>query len=102
MIRHPPRSTLFPYPPLSRSRSEAERRLAKDHRRRGNLRRHRRWRGAAVETGKRAAARTAIFSVLRPAGRDDPRSEEHTSELQSQSKIVCRPLLLKKKKNTNS
>src|SRR2546427_2494721 len=36
----------------------------------------------------------------RPPGPQEPRSEEHTSELQSQSNLVCRLLLEKKKKNT--
>src|SRR2546430_11737498 len=79
MIRRPPRSTLFPYTTLFRS------------------------------------IRNAPFSGWAPAGEGDPfdsllpikvgdrtrseRSEEHTSELQSQSNLVCR-LLLEKKKNT--
>src|SRR2546427_9425597 len=85
MIRRPPRSTLFPYTTLFRS---------------GLL--------------------TGAFSVARAAqlGADDwrsrspdftglglrrnVRSEEHTSELQSQSNLVCRLLLEKKKKNHNT
>src|SRR2546430_9296904 len=89
MIRRPPRSTLFPYTTLFRS-----------------------VRAAAVLV--RHAAVHAPGRVLRPAlavRRDDrrrraarghavpaqPRSEEHTSELQSQSNLVCRLLLEKKK-----
>src|SRR2546430_7591380 len=74
MIRRPPRSTLFPYTTLFRSQ-----------------RRPRTRQRAAVD----AADATAV-----PAGRDrhHGRSEEHTSELQSQSNLVCR-LLLEKKKN---
>src|SRR6266478_7657208 len=68
MIRRPPRSTLFPYTTLFRSRP---RRCARG----------------------------------RPCGRSPrrrrPRSEEHTSELQSQSNLVCRLLLEKKKKTTS-
>src|SRR2546430_2879440 len=87
MIRRPPRSTLFPYTTLFRSHN-----------------------------GKCCRV-TAIASVHDPVGavgrvEDEgrsscwchcccftPRSEEHTSELQSQSNLVCRLLLEKKKKN---
>src|SRR6266478_7312594 len=69
MIRRPPRSTLFPYTTLFRSRSP----------------RH------------RAPSLCRLSS--RESERDaDLRSEEHTSELQSQSNLVCRLLLEKKKK----
>src|SRR5256886_6772533 len=79
MIRRPPRSTLFPYTTLFRSVrhfGEAGPLAAQDvaHRRRAV--------GAAV------------------AERIHPRSEEHTSELQSQSNLVCRLLLEKKKKKS--
>src|SRR2546430_11833317 len=75
MIRRPPRSTLFPYTTLFRSHHA--------RRVRGPLR-HRRRRAFRGEPGTRSV-------------RD--RSEEHTSELQSQSNLVCRLLLEKKKKN---
>src|SRR5580692_12759856 len=66
MIRRPPRSTLFPYTTLFRSRRRAD--------------------GTPRNPGGRGS-------------RDrTPRSEEHTSELQSQSNLVCRLLLEKKKK----
>src|SRR5688572_31367800 len=81
MIRRPPRSTLFPYTTLFRSRQRALSR-----------RRGRPARGAAAEP---RAARGAHCAFAR-AGR--ARSEEHTSELQSQSNLVCRLLLEKKKK----
>src|SRR5438034_4032193 len=96
MLRPPPRSTLFPYTTLFRS---------------------------LVRTEARARVRVAV--VLRPFERSAPgrhkhgadgrppspgrsdvidrchtRSEEHTSELQSHSDLVCRLLLEKKKKNT--
>src|SRR2546427_9432996 len=71
MIRRPPRSTLFPYTTLFRSLHEGQRRAAALSRRRPGQR-----------------------------GGTAPRSEEHTSELQSQSNLVCR-LLLEKKKKTN-
>src|SRR5688572_32004513 len=73
MIRRQPRSTLFPYTTLFRSA-----RIQKSHRGR--------WRASA-----RARRRAAD-------GRHRARSEEHTSELQSQSNLVCRLLLEKKKK----
>src|SRR5688572_31397525 len=76
MIRRPPRSTLFPYTTLFRS--------AKPARSSGNAREHRRQRYRGCSRRSHAA-----------------RSEEHTSELQSQSNLVCRLLLEKKKKNKN-
>src|SRR2546427_3546707 len=72
MIRRPPRSTLFPYTTLFRSPSLRPR-----------------------SSSRRAGCRQPAGTV--PAGR----SEEHTSELQSQSNLVCR-LLLEKKKNQRS
>src|SRR2546430_3570140 len=80
MIRRPPRSTLFPYTTLFRSRLEQE---------------------AAVEVGALepgAQIRLRRHRVPHLAARLVGRSEEHTSELQSQSNLVCR-LLLEKKKN---
>src|SRR2546430_17734130 len=73
MIRRPPRSTLFPYTTLFRSRI--------------------RDRSRSQSIAERQ--RHVIFA------RDVERSEEHTSELQSQSNLVCRLLLEKKKKNQN-
>src|SRR2546421_6098946 len=89
MIRRPPRSTLFPYTTLFRSLSFF-----------------------AVNSNRLAALATALDSSTRllralhsPSGltRSSPdtralRSEEHTSELQSRSDLVCRLLLEKKKK----
>src|SRR2546430_6151263 len=69
MIRRPPRSTLFPYTTLFRSTSAWSRRSP---------------------SAPTRSARSSCSSC--------PRSEEHTSELQSQSNIVCRLLLEKKKK----
>src|SRR2546430_3749076 len=82
MIRRPPRSTLFPYTTLFRSApGEAARR--------GGARHPLLSRGAGlVAQGRRALFPQPIL-VCR-------RSEEHTSELQSQSNIVCRLLLEKK------
>src|SRR2546427_8557644 len=88
MIRRPPRSTLFPYTTLFRSgrpQPTPARRL-----------RPSRLGKPDVRAGGRAAPRDV-------AGSDSARlerSEEHTSELQSQSNLVCRLLLEKKKKIT--
>src|SRR2546427_7414385 len=79
MIRRPPRSTLFPYTTLFRSTGAPSRKDAPD-RVRAVCRRE-------PETKSRRQTRDVRF-----------RSEEHTSELQSQSNLVCRLLLEKKKK----
>src|SRR5438034_2194291 len=82
MVRRPPRSTLFPYTTLFRSR-DAE------------------VRDPGVHPGAQARLEA---DDLRRAGlervehHEDQRSEEHTSELQSHSDLVCRLLLEKKKK----
>src|SRR2546422_6819744 len=91
MIRRPPRSTLFPYPTLfrSRRRARAAPATAPDAR---LLARRARGRGRA--RGVAAARRLRDRAVLGPLRR----SEEHTSELQSRLHLVCR-LLLEKKKN---
>src|SRR2546427_4568416 len=80
MIRRPPRSTLFPYTTLFRSR------LGRRHRQ-GVCRLHAR---AALYRESPGRRRRASVKAAR--------SEEHTSELQSQSNLVCRLLLEKKKK----
>src|SRR2546427_3518911 len=76
MIRRPPRSTLFPYTTLFRSIPATWRRSVV----------------AVVGLGESGGAATRLLA------REGVRSEEHTSELQSQSNIVCRLLLEKKKK----
>src|SRR2546430_8967954 len=97
MIRRPPRSTLFPYTTLFRSvdsidgeapRTDLAAELRVGRRRSGRL-----WR--TVRCGHGAA-------TIRAPGepRNCNRSEEHTSELQSQSNLVCRLLLEKKKNHT--
>src|SRR2546427_2924122 len=78
MIRRPPRSTLFPYTTLFRSVLRARE-------------------DAAAALAGLSEPRRRIPGA-RHARRRSPRSEEHTSELQSQSNLVCR-LLLEKKKN---
>src|SRR5689334_23901694 len=83
MIRRPPRSTLFPYTTLFRSANGlAQRRRAAQVR------------GVIQQVG---FSRAAVTQQQSPPFR----SEEHTSELQSQFHLVCR-LLLEKKKNTNN
>src|SRR3712207_8119143 len=101
MIRRPPRSTLFPYTTLFRSRGQ----------RRGG--------GESLPRGATAAGHPAApparrghaaadqrDELRRQRGRHEPaalgqrRSEEHTSELQSRQYLVCRLLLEKKKKNS--
>src|SRR5260221_8883232 len=72
MIRRPPRSTLFPYTTLFRSNSTAN--------------------SSTCSTSPVAKACTTVVG----------RSEEHTSELQSHSDLVCRLLLEKKKKQTQT
>src|SRR2546427_4454763 len=92
MIRRPPRSTLFPYTTLFRSRSATGRRPrgAALHNGRGSpLAGHR-------SPGRPAPGKGACRATC--AGGPRERSEEHTSELQSQSNLVCRLLLEKKKK----
>src|SRR5688572_32370348 len=96
MIRPPPRSTLFPYTTLFRSQDEEVPDEPEG--------------GTAIE---RATDPGAEASAHRHPGRGrgrasgdaqgsgPPRSEEHTSELQSQSNLVCRLLLEKKKKKEN-
>src|SRR2546426_4793143 len=89
MIRRPPRSTLFPYTTLFRSRVGADRVVAE------------------VERDQRAddqhAAHHAERARAGAQGGSDAgaRSEEHTSELQSPCNLVCRLLLEKKKKDTS-
>src|SRR5947207_9817924 len=79
MIRRPPRSTLFPYTTLFRSRrhQDAARRLAVD---------------VCIDAGMNDGDARGQARARRR------RSEEHTSELQSHSDLVCRLLLEKKKK----
>src|SRR2546430_13740529 len=99
MIRRPPRSTLFPYTTLFRSLSET----AAFHR--GSPLRCLAL-NASFEPLTMVPVRRALRLVIDrkaeiveaegPVVKSDRRSEEHTSELQSQSNLVCRPLLEKK------
>src|SRR5258707_8661242 len=85
MIRRPPRSTLFPYTTLFRSRSAPASGA--------------RWSGVGerwpAQNRTSSSGRSTSPAVL-------ARSEEHTSELQSRQYLVCRLLLEKKKKNPDT
>src|SRR2546430_13495663 len=93
MIRRPPRSTLFPYTTLFRSPRRPGVEYAVEH-------------GEGFflvytnDNAKNFRVMRVPESDFSPAGWTE-RSEEHTSELQSQSNLVCR-LLLEKKKNTTT
>src|SRR3712207_8315936 len=97
MIRRPPRSTLFPYTTLFRSRLEwtySEQNRIGDHR----------WWISDLSAFERDhpdwSLRYSVEDILREI---HDRSEEHTSELQSRQYLVCRLLLEKTKtKSTNS
>src|SRR5688572_31450236 len=93
MLRPPPRSTLFPYTTLFRSPPAALRLLRVELAR-------------LLRGGPRAALQPRRFCARRGGAREGGdgarRSEEHTSELQSQSNLVCRLLLEKKKKKNHS
>src|SRR5688572_32319640 len=96
MIRRPPISTLFPYTTLFRSRGHE---LAQPARRgaRAGAEAHHAAEQELPEPGRQGIKRRAR-SVRHGPHADRERSEEHTSELQSQSNLVCRLLLEKKKK----
>src|SRR5437867_9556738 len=88
MIRRPPRSTLFPYTTLFRSRSGLEKKSARE----------------LFENKPFVCHDSAVVDKLR-LGRPLTgicRSEEHTSELQSPYDLVCRLLLEKKKKKNRN
>src|SRR3712207_8293294 len=89
MIRRPPRSTLFPYTTLFRSRLDHGRR----ERGLSAAPAYRLARGQDHRAREAAAGRRRSREGLR----QDARSEEHTSELQSRQYLVCRLLLEKKK-----
>src|SRR3712207_8253879 len=90
MIRRPPRSTLFPYTTLFRSGRGA--RGVRDGRRRPRRR--------PLGEDAAQAVRPAAQGPRTAGPRAAPRSEEHTSELQSRQYLVCRLLLEKKKPTT--
>src|SRR3712207_8960408 len=94
MIRRPPRSTLFPYTTLFRSREEHSQKCpsrpsGKTHLQKGNPPHH-----PPQPCPPRPVKPPRWCPKLPPQARQ--RSEEHTSELQSRQYLVCRPLLEKK------
>src|SRR5256885_8385340 len=95
MIRRPPRSTLFPYTTLFRSRAGTPHALKNRNRRSDRL-------AFGYSRGARERGRKCGPGAYRdarlPGLRYFLRSEEHTSELQSPCNLVCRLLLEKKKK----
>src|SRR5690349_23040216 len=98
MLRRPPRSTLFPYTTLFRSRktmSVAAAHAAEDtvNTIRPIVKRRRRPKRSASEPAVRTTEASASVYA------STTRSEEHTSELQSRRDLVCRLLLEKKKEN---
>src|SRR2546426_5019352 len=92
MIRRPPRSTLFPYTTLFRSRV-----IAGDGRPAALINVSRQIGGNTVAIADSVARIVAALGPTLPPGVH--RSEEHTSELQSPCNLVCRLLLEKKKKS---
>src|SRR5205085_9438852 len=102
LIRRPPTSTLFPYTTLFRSdrvpRCGAPRRGEGHRRGLGHSSRDRRPEDRRVDD--RGASCVELHRRRDPPRTAAHRSEEHTSELQSQSNLVCRLLLEKKKKKT--
>src|SRR5260370_10855401 len=80
MIRRPPRSTLFPYTTLFRSRSSCRRAPA----------------SATIQTRRLPALLNCRTHSTKAGSISPARSEEHTSELQSHLNLVCRLLLQKK------
>src|SRR5260370_27047746 len=88
MIRRPPRSTLFPYTTLFRSRHSKSSKAA------SSRRVSQRWSKCASVTSSAPCGLTSIRSC--PMTEEVTRSEEHTSELQSHLNLVCRLLLEKK------
>src|SRR5258707_7485580 len=96
MIRRPPRSTLFPYTTLFRSRLDGPLAAVRDLREVRAVRRRR-----AVD--RERESRAGVGRVEGERLEVDPvRSEEHTSELQSRQYLVCRLLLEKKNDDSNA
>src|SRR2546425_7986654 len=93
MIRRPPRSTLFPYTTLFRSRNPCRRQLPAHHPAGGRA-------SLCTPASPCSASRRSPESPSSLAATG--RSEEHTSELQSLAYLVCRLLLEKKKKKTKA
>src|SRR3712207_8945636 len=99
MIRRPPRSTLFPYTTLFRSRAARELAARDAQRTRAAAAQHEHDREHRAR-GEEPPARRQQRGHRLDHHADAQRSEEHTSELQSRQYLVCR-LLLEKKKRTS-
>src|SRR2546430_8295742 len=102
MIRRPPRSTLFPYTTLFRSDPDAAARARLRYSCFDHFSREPQEYGYAATVGAIESCEPAVVAQLTDLQRQaadflSRRSEEHTSELQSQSNLVCRLLLEKKK-----
>src|SRR2546425_1369895 len=97
MIRRPPRSTLFPYTTLFRSRNICRPRASRGW---ASITLKPKAKCCRTPAGSRctAAPRARTMRTCRRSRRTRKRSEEHTSELQSLAYLVCRLLLEKKKK----
>src|SRR5688572_31764219 len=101
MIRRPPRSTLFPYTTLFRS--QIEKRIDRAGVGRPGVGDHTEGAQSCLPVGANLGPQRFERKLITLVGRNLPellrreRSEEHTSELQSQSNLVCRLLLEKKK-----
>src|SRR2546430_8785449 len=95
MIRRPPRSTLFPYTTLFRSKPYNLLPLQVQERNNPLARRNQ---SIFVGTCDNPSTGWCVYGS-KDISTSIPRSEEHTSELQSQSNLVCRLLLEKKKQN---
>src|SRR5436190_8512825 len=94
MLRRPPRSTLFPYTTLFRSKHLL-----------ATTQLHFNFEDPNFSKEDRDIVRSETLDEFlhgKPVHKEEPRSEEHTSELQSHSDLVCRLLLEKKKKTNNN
>src|SRR3712207_6968752 len=109
MIRRPPRSTLFPYTTLFRSRGKSIQTVDVAGATSQDLAEMMVGRSVSFTTAKKAAEPKEVVLSIKNLEVDENRgipavkgrSEEHTSELQSRQYLVCRLLLEKKKKKNN-
>src|SRR3712207_7386939 len=102
MIRRPPRSTLFPYTTLFRSFERPTSQDLTPFRRDRGGRQRQRARRPIGPFFVVALGLAIVLGALYLLGSQGARSEEHTSELQSRQYLVCRLLLEKKKKITDT
>src|SRR3712207_8532752 len=101
MIRPPPRSTLFPYTTLFRSRRDPLQEGVEggilDHPLEALIKEQREGEGGKEDARGHRQRPCGTSGIIADEGREDDRSEEHTSELQSRQYLVCRLLLEKQK-----